>query len=242
MPLRDHFRSPFIDVATWEEVHGQWPALIVQQLNTKLPEGFSCGPRVPLGARVEVDVAAFEYNPTSIENAADYPAATSARWAPAAPTLAVETDLSDFDEYEVRIYDNRRRRELVAAIELISPANKDRPEARSQFVAKCAALLRQGVSLILIDVVTSRHFNLYAELLQLIDRRDPTLGDDPPPTYAVSSRWVPFGVGQRLEAWNNLLVPDNPLPTVPLWLPEDKVLPLDLEDSYEKTLRDLRIA
>jgi hypothetical protein len=36
----------------------------------------------------------------------------------------------------------------VAAIELVSPANKDRPEQRSQFTAQCAALLRQSVSLV----------------------------------------------------------------------------------------------
>jgi hypothetical protein len=34
----------------------------------------------------------------------------------------------------------------VAAIEIVSPANKDRPEHRRKFVAKCAALLQQGVS------------------------------------------------------------------------------------------------
>ena len=58
------------------------------------------------------------------------------------------------------------RPRLVAAIELISPANKDRPEHRSQFTSKCAALLRQGVSLVLVDVVTARNVNLYADLLE----------------------------------------------------------------------------
>ena len=31
MPLRDHFRPPLDDIASWEELHGQWPAMIVQQ-------------------------------------------------------------------------------------------------------------------------------------------------------------------------------------------------------------------
>ena len=55
----------------------------------------------------------------------------------------IEEELADADEYEVRVYDVERGRRLVAAVEIVSPANKDRPESRAQFVAKCAALLRQ---------------------------------------------------------------------------------------------------
>src|SRR5205823_14316081 len=36
----------------------------------------------------------------------------------------------DWDEYEVRVCDAKRDRSLVAAVELISPAHKDRPEHR----------------------------------------------------------------------------------------------------------------
>ena len=59
-------------------------------------------------------------------------------------------------EYEVRVFDLKRDRRLVAAIELVTPSNKDRPESRQVFVAKCQSLLRQGVSLVIIDVVTVR--------------------------------------------------------------------------------------
>src|SRR5438445_753129 len=30
MPLRDHFRPPLDNIASWEELHSQWPAVIVQ--------------------------------------------------------------------------------------------------------------------------------------------------------------------------------------------------------------------
>jgi hypothetical protein len=56
------------------------------------------------------------------------------------------------------VYDAERERRLVSAVELVSPGNKDRPESRAQFVAKCAALLRQQVSVVLVDVVTARDF------------------------------------------------------------------------------------
>ncbi|HUG69735.1 MAG TPA: DUF4058 family protein, partial [Pirellulaceae bacterium] len=48
-------------------------------------------------------------------------------------------------EYEVLIFDQERGRQLVAAIEIVSPANKDRPETRQAFVTKCAALLQSRV-------------------------------------------------------------------------------------------------
>ena len=153
-----------------------------------------------------------------------------------------ETDLADTAEYEVRVYDTRRNRRLAAAVELISPSNKDRPEARPQFVSKCAALLRQSVSVVLVDVVATRSFDLYAELLRWVGGRDPSLGEPPPATYAAACRWRPVGARMTLEAWGRPLAVGDPLPTLPLWLAEDLAVPLDLEASYEQTCRDLQIA
>lgn len=67
------------------------------------------------------------------------------------------------------MYDREARRRLVAAVEFVGPVNKDRPDTRGQFVAKCAALLRQRVSVVIVNVVTERRANLYAELLELIE-------------------------------------------------------------------------
>jgi hypothetical protein len=244
MPLRDHFHPPFSEVRSWEEVHGQWPAVIVQQLGKVLPPGYSAGPRVHFGAQIEEDVGTFVSEPAAA--AYGFPtqevAAVAAVWTPPKPTLTVETDLADFDVYEVRVYDNHRGRRLVAAIELVSPANKDRPEHRNQFVSKCAALLRQDVSLVLVDVVTARNVNLYADLLALIGRSDATLGENPPTTYAVACRWRPRDANRWLETWYQNVSPGMMLPCLPLWLTEDLAVPLDLEASYEQTCRDLRIA
>ncbi len=244
MPLRDHFHPPLSQIHSWDEVHGQWPATIVQQLVRTLPQRYLAAPRVHLRSQVEIDVATFESDPpweTSGATQADGGVATAV-WAPAEPTLILETELSDVDEYEVRVYDGRRGRRLVAAIELISPGNKDRPEHRSQFTSKCAALLRQGVSVVLVDVVTARNVNLYADLLELIGERDPAFGEQPPATYAVACRWHFRGAKRWLEAWNHPLQVGSLLPRLPLWLTEDYAIPLDLEASYEQTCRDLRIA
>ena len=192
MPLRDHFRPPLDDRHSWEGFHGGWPMVIVQHLRKQLPAGYIAEPHVHLGSRVEIDIAAFhedESPPYSASGEGDGGVAVAV-WAPPRPTVAVETTLPDYDEYEVRIYDAKRGRHLVAAIEIVSPANEDRPEHRNLFVAKCAALLQKGVAVSIVDLVTTRHFNLYAELLTLIGHSDPTLGAEPPHLYAASCRCI----------------------------------------------------
>ena len=244
MPLRDHFHPPLTNVSSWEELHGQWPAIIVQQLRKQLPQGYVAGPRVHAGSQVEIDVATYEKDEPHTDhhgNGTNGGIAT-ALWAPPAPSVAVETELPDFDEYEVRIYNAERGRTLVAAIEIVSPANKDRAEHRNVFVAKCAALLQKGVAVSIVDLVTNRRVNLYTELMAFIGHSDPTLGAEPPHTYAASCRWVEKGSRNVLEAWSHALVVGQPLPTLPLWLTGTLVIPLDLEQSYEKACDDLWIS
>jgi Protein of unknown function (DUF4058) len=243
MPLRDHFRPPLEETASWEGLHGGWPMVIVQHLRRQLPTGYVAEPRVHSGSQVEIDVATFEkdggFDPAMN---ADRGGVATAVWAPSRPSIAVETTLPEYDEYEVRVFDATRRRHLVAAIEIVSPANKDRPEHRNLFVAKCAALLQKGVAVSIIDIVSIRKFNLYADLMTLIGHADPTLGESPPSLYAASCRWIMRDDRTILEAWSHVLTIGQPLPTLPLWLSGDLFVPLDLESSYEQTCYDLWIA
>ena len=240
MPLRDHFRPPVSARVSWEEIHGMWPARIVLQLRTVLPKGYVAGPKIHAGSQVEIDVATFEQDeaPRLPSSAGDGGVAT-ALWAPPEPTVAVETEVPDYDEYEVRIYDAERGRQLVAAIELVSPGNKDRPEKRNAFVGKCATLLQKGVAVSIVDVVTPRQFNLYVELLQFLGQSDPSLGEPLPHLYAVSCRWRPQDKRMLLQTWSHTLRLDQPLPTLPVWLTGKLAVPLDLEQSYEQACHDL---
>ena len=133
-------------------------------------------------------------------------------------------------------------RSLVAAVEIVSPANKDRPESRHAFVAKCAALLLEGVSIAIVDLVTTRQFNLYADLMEWIGQTDASLPPEPSPLYAVACRWNGERKPSYLKTWVYQLGLGQPLPTLPLWLTETFAVPLDLESTYEETCRVLRIA
>lgn len=159
----------------------------------------------------------------------------------AEPTLAVATDFPDQYEYEVRVYDTEEDRRLVAAVEIVSPANKDRPENRRLFVAKCAGLLAQHVCVAIVDLVTTRRFNLYGDLLDLIGEVDPSLEAPPPPLYAAVCRCRRAGEKSQFETWTRFFAIGQPLPTLPLWLADNLAVPLELEASYEESCRILRI-
>ena len=101
--------------------------IIVEKLFPQLPDGFVAAPGVHLGTAFEIDVSAYEQNePVAAPMPGGSGGVAVVPHAPPEPTLTLETELPDQDEYEVRIYDERHGRRLVAVIELISPANKDR--------------------------------------------------------------------------------------------------------------------
>ena len=239
MPLRDHFRPPTSEIASWEAIHGQWPGMMVLSLNLKLPRRYVARPRVHLGSFAEIDISTYEKD-------ADENGAFLANDSEGGVATAVATDLPDQDEYEVRVYDVDRGQRLVAAIELVSPANKDRPENRRAFVAKCAALLQNQVSVTIVDLVTIRANNLYGELLDLVGERDPALGMEPPSIYAVACRATKRdpkpGASWQFETWLHALQIGQALLTLPLWLADNFAIPLSLEESYEATCKALRIS
>lgn len=244
MPLRDHFRPPLWNLRSWEGFHGGWPMAMVQRLVPLLPEDYTAEPRVHLGSYYEIDVCAFEgeeRESAGISVQSGNGGLATATMAPPEPTLTVELDLDDQYAYEVLVYDQVRGRHLVAAVEIVSPANKDRRQNRRAFVTKCAALLQQGVCVSIVDLVTVRKWNLYSDLLTMLERSDPKFSPKPPATYAVTCRGRKVGQSTRLESWAYPLIVGEVLPSIPIWLTEDFNVPLDLEGSYEETCRVLRI-
>jgi hypothetical protein len=245
MPLRDHFHPPVSKRSSWEGFHGLWPGVIVQQLAPLLPEGLVAEPRVHLGSYYEIDVCTFEQNDESpldpdVSKEANVGLAIELQ-APPHPTLTLDAEFPDQYAYEVLVFDLERDRRLIAAIEIVSPANKDRPESRQLFASKCFNLLRKDVCVSIIDLVTIRQFNLYSELLTMLNQSDPAFSP-PPPTYAVTCRKRHVGRQTKLDTTSFALAVGQPLPTLPIWLSETQTVVLDLEAGYEEACRVLRIS
>ena len=241
MPLRDHFRPPVSKRATWEGFHAMWPMTIVQHLRRLLSAGFAAEPRAHLGAYMEISTYEADEIPGSSPPRPGGGEATATLGA-TFPITTTETESPEDYEYAVHVYDAERERALVAAIELVNPANKDRPEKRNAFIGKCAALLQKGVAVSIVDPVTVRQFNLFAELMAFIGHDELVPVASAPVLYAASCRWVSRGKKHFLESWVQPLTIGLPLPALPLWLAENLLLPLDLEASYEQACHDLWIA
>jgi hypothetical protein len=236
MPLRDHFHLPLRGLCSWESFHSGWANEIMRQLNKTLPMGYAARPNVKLGVDVAADVGTLEHS--RHEPSAEEGGVATAVWAPPTPTLSVAVDFHHLDVFEVQVH-REGGLELVAAIELVSPRNKDRPSARRHFAAKCAAYLQAGVSVIVVDVVTNRRENLYTALLEQLALGQENDGQGE--LYAAACRSVPPDEPGRLETWITPLTVGALLPTLPLWLEADLAVPLDLERSYETTFVELRI-
>lgn len=241
MPLRDHFRPPIHPRRKWEPFHAAWPTVLVIRLARQLPPGYTAEPKAHLGREFEVDVAGYD-EPAAPPFGRAGGGTAVVTWSPPAPTRTAEAELADAAEYAVEVYEEAEERRLVAAVEFVSPANKDRPEHRRAFVGKCADLLKRGVSVAVVDLVTTKHFNLYYDLLDFVGW--PTPDGESAATYASACRRLPPdrpGGRGRLEEWDHPLAVGRPLPTLPLWLAPDLSVPLELEASYEETCQVLGI-
>ena len=231
MPLLDHFRPPLQARRHWHSFHNAWATFIAADLNSRLPERYYAEPNVQFG--IEIDVATFE------EPGATSPdAGLGGAWTPPAPALTVPLAIMT-DIVEVLVFNTTGGPTLAGAIELVSPANKDRPDNRDAFVAKCCAYLQQGVGLVIVDVVTERVANLHNELLaRVAGVNGQQLQAD---LYAVAYHPVQRNAQTKLDIWPTALTIGQPLPTLPLCLLGGPSLPIELEATYDQTCRELRV-
>ena len=190
MPLLDHFNPPLNRTHPWRSFHSAWAAAMARLLNQGvLPAGYYAVPMVDREGPMEIDVAA---------------------WAPPAPGLAVAIEMPSLDTVEVQVFADDGDPRLAAAVELVSPRNKDRPLARQAFAVKCVGYLQQGSSVVTVDTATTRRADIRAAILEL-------LGVKPDPAAltsrlaAVSYRAVGRDEGtQQLQLWSESLALGQP--------------------------------
>lgn len=236
MPLLDHFRPPVSDLVQWNSFHSNWATRIADQLSERLPEGFRAEEHIKLSG-VEIDVAAFRNGEPF--NEVELTPQEAAGWVPPPPVW--DDPARYLDMFEVRVIQATGGHPIVAAIELVSPSNKDRPETREAFAAKVCAYLAAGVCVIVVDVVTERRANLHNEIVRLLDL--PADRHLPPETqlYAVTYRPALRKRAPRLEQWPRTFVIGDELPQMPLRLTGELFVPVDLETTYTETCRDRRV-
>lgn len=230
MPLLDHFHAPLFPLHPWESFHGAWADALMAQLNQRLPARYFATFHTHLGTQVEADVAEFEQTSAAVADANGARGGTAvAAWAP--PRAALVLDALFPDDIEVQVLDTRDGAVLVAVVELVSPGNKDRPQARRAFAAKCAAYLQRGIGLVVADIVTNRQANLHHELLDLLRQAGAVLSAESA-LHAAAYRPVRREERSQIEVWPEPLAVGQNLPVLPLWLRGAGCVPLDLEAAY----------
>jgi hypothetical protein len=243
MPLLDHFRPPLYPRRHWESFHATWTVSLADSLNQRwLPEKYFAEVQTHANARVEIDVATYEEGPApspAPPDGAGTATLPAQVWSPPAPAQTMPAVFPD--TFEVRVFSADSGASLVAAIELVSHRNKDRPEARRAFAIKCANYLCQGISLIIMDIVTTRQANLHHETLRVMEAAETFNLAPDTALYAVAYRPVLRQEKEEIDLWPATFGIGDSLPLLPLRLTGDLFVPVDFETTYTDTCRRQRL-
>ncbi|MFO0851087.1 MAG: DUF4058 family protein [Gemmataceae bacterium] len=125
----------------------------------------------------------------------------------------------------------RSGRRVVAVIEVVSPANKDRQGTVEAFAAKVADLLRGGVHVAVIDPLPPGAHDpggVHPAVWAALDDADPA---DPCPTDRPLT-FAGYRADPRPYAYLSYATVGQPLPPVPLFLDGGVFIELPLEATY----------
>ena len=236
MPLHDHFHGPMSLELPWGTLHASWASDLARGLNARwLLRPFRALEHAFAGPGVEIDIATMQREGAEFVGTNGNAVATLPQTWTAPPALAAEP-LAVPESYEVRIFEGPGGWNLVGAIELVSPGNKDREAKCQAFVTKCAAYLHAGVSVVVVDVVTNRRANFHNRILDHLGIASARLPDDVT-LYASAYRPVERDGKTELDIWCEACRVGADLPTMPLRLTGDVFVPVELELAYTETCR-----
>jgi hypothetical protein len=237
MALLDHFRPPLSTRRHWHSFHNAWCTYLAEALNQALPEGYFAEPNAQFGIEIDVAMLNEPLLPSLAAQDRVFQRTPDTIWQPKSPTATLPFQPTT-DVVEVQIFSAQAGPLLVGAIELVSPANKDRPAHRTAFVSKCQTYLQQGVGLMMVDCVTTLAANLHNELMQRLELAISPLEAN---LYATAYHVTAANQAPSLAIWQEPLQLDNPLPTLPLYLKDGPAVPIHLNQTYYQTCIRQRI-
>jgi hypothetical protein len=119
---------------------------------------------------------------------------------------------------------------IVALVEIVSPANKDRRAHVTTFVNKMVAALELGIHVLLIDLFPPGKHDPNGLHGAVWDRFEPD-GDNAPPDeqpFALAS----YTGGKPAKGYVSFVALGDVLPAVPLFLTAERYVNLELEPGY----------
>ncbi len=144
MPLHD-----WTDERGWDSVYPFWLAYLVEWIQPRLPEGY----KAFLGGVPALTVASGNGKPdVSVRKWGTQPPAEGVAIDTAALVPDLEVSVAVRLDPQPAVHVDLHG-QLIAAIELVLPRNKDRADAKETYFSRYLGYLRLGVHLLLVDVL-----------------------------------------------------------------------------------------
>jgi hypothetical protein len=121
---------------------------------------------------------------------------------------------------------------LVALLEIVSPANKDRARHVEEFATKAVSALELGVHLLVVDLLPPGPFDphgMHGVILQQLEQSDEPydLPAEEPLTLAA------YAAGPQVDVYLEHVAVGAALPEMPLFLRPDRYIYVPLEPTYQ---------
>jgi hypothetical protein len=236
MPLHD-----WTDQPGWVGMHLLWTTELLKWVRRRLPPGYrvfiGSAPVLAIGApRGRADMRGQDWPEIpGVESVpSSFKASDSSSEDECEPDIEVAVATLDPN---IAVWVEKQGR-LIAAIELISPRNKDRPTSREIYLARYLGYLVESVHLLLIDVHRRPIGFSFADGIA----QELSIDQAPLPTpLAVSYRvGEPAATGgSYLAIWRRALKVGSNLPRLPLPLSTDCAVWIDLERTYSSAAADV---
>jgi hypothetical protein len=237
MPVHDWTR---VEAGIFHAFHVAWVPGIQKALNGGLlPEGFYALAEQHAGRPI-ADVLTLHASPTPLEPMPAIPVAGGTAVAEAPPRVRRRQSfepaaLARRRTLAIRHVSGHR---LVAILEIVSPANKDRAQTVEDFAAKAVDALYAGVHVLVVDLFPpgawdpqGMHGVMRRRLEGLDEPYDLPSGE--PLTLAS------YAAGPRVESYLEHVAVGAALPEMPLFLNPERYVNVPLEPTYEEAYRGM---
>lgn len=229
MPVHDW---TCVEAGIFHDLHVAWLPEIRKALNRILPEGYYALAEQHAGGNI-ADVLTLHQGPHTDEPSPPPPASGGTLVADAPPRVRWKETLEGSAVQRRRTLAVRHvsGHRLIAILEVVSPANKDRAGHVEDFAAKIVSALDAGVHVLIVDLFppTARDpHGFHGVIHQRMEQSDDSyaLPPDEPLTL------VSYVAGPRVDAYLEHVRVGAVLPEMPLFIRPDRYINVPLEATY----------
>ena len=233
MPMHDWTK---VDAGTFHAFHTAWITHLSESLNGGiLPSGYYALPEQH-GGRLIADVLTLHIPQPGSQQPAEPKGGVALADAPPRVRRKLSPSPSSRGTRRTLAIRHVSGHKIIALIEIVSPANKDRAAHVAEFADKVETALFSGIHVLLADILTPGNHDpqgMHAAVWQRFDDEPYTLPASEPLTLAS------YVAGPRPDAYLEHVAIRSPLPDMPLFLNPDWYINVPLEATYLEAFRGL---